>query len=208
MSTLKSETALTSQDELRALYPAVSQRAARKVIDRLDGHCRRFIELSPFCVLSTVGSDGGPDLSPRGGEPGFVRVPDEHTAVLADRPGNYRLDNLANAVVRPAVALLFMVPGIEETLRVYGQAEIVTLEPARRLDLGVDNKGRTELRITVTSAFFHCAKAIMRSRLWDVATQVERAVLPTMGEILKDHTGLPGPVESQGDMRRRYQPEL
>jgi uncharacterized protein len=142
------------------------------VIDRLDGHCRRFIELSPFCVLSTVGSDGGPDLSPRGGEPGFVRVPDEHTVVLPDRPGNYRLDNLANAAVRPAVALLFMVPGIEETLRVYGQAEVVTLDHARRLALGVDSKGRTELRITVTRAFFHCAKAIMRSRLWDPATQV------------------------------------
>jgi PPOX class probable FMN-dependent enzyme len=208
MSTLGPGAALTSHDELRALYPAMSDRAARKVIDRLDGHGRRFIELSPFCVLSTVGSDGGPDLSPRGGEPGFVRTPDEHTAVLPDRPGNYRLDNLTNAVVRPAVALLFMVPGIEETLRVYGQAEVVTLEHARRLALGVDNKGRTELRITVTSAFFHCAKAIMRSRLWDAATQVDRDVLPTMGEILKDHTGLLGPVESQDDMRRRYQPDL
>ena len=84
----------------------------------------------------------------------------------------------------------------------------MTLERSRRLALGVDNKGRTELRITVTSAFFHCAKAIMRSRLWDPAMQVERDVLPTMGEILKDHTGLLGPVESQDEMRRRYQPDL
>ncbi len=159
-------------------------------------------------MFSTIGSEGGPDLSPRGGEPGFVRVPDEHTVVLPDRPGNNRLDNLANAVTRPAVALLFMVPGIEETLRVYGQAEIVSLEHARRLALGVDNKGRTELRITVTSAFFHCAKAIMRSRLWETASQVDRGALPTMGEILKDHTGLPGRLESQDDMRRRYQPDL
>jgi PPOX class probable FMN-dependent enzyme len=197
-------TTLTSQDELRAVYPDASFRSSRKVIDHLDTHCRRFIGLSPFCVLSTVGPDGSPDLSPRGGEPGFVQVSDDHTAVLADRPGNYRLDNLANAVTRPSVALLFLVPGIDETLRVYGRASVLTLDDDRRVTLGVDGKGRTELRIAVTRAYFHCAKALMRSRLWDPDAQVDRDVFPTMGELMNDHAHLSTPAETQEEMLDRF----
>jgi PPOX class probable FMN-dependent enzyme len=201
-------TPLTSHDELRGVYPDASFRSSRKVIDHLDTHCRRFIALSPFCVLSTVGPDGSPDLSPRGGEPGFVRVSDEHTAVLPDRPGNYRLDNLTNAVTRPVVALLFLVPGIDETLRVYGRASVITIDDERRVALGIDDKGRTELRIDVTRAYFHCAKALIRARLWDPEARVERDVFPTMGELMNDHARLSTPVETQEEMLDRFATSL
>jgi PPOX class probable FMN-dependent enzyme len=201
-------TPLTSQDELRGVYPDASFRSSRKVIDHLDPHCRRFIGLSPFCVLSTVAADGSPDLSPRGGEPGFVLVADEHTAIIPDRPGNYRLDNLGNAVSRPAVALLFFVPGIDETLRVYGHASVLTLDDERRAALGLDGKGFTELRIDVTRAYFHCAKALIRSRLWDPDAQVQRDVFPTMGELMNDHARLSTPPETQEEMLDRFATSL
>ncbi len=189
-----------SPDGLRQLYPPATVRASRKEIDHLDHHCRRFIGLSPFCVLGTVDADGAPDLSPRGGAPGFVRVLDAHTATLADRPGNYRIDSLTNVVGNPAVTLLFLVPGIDETLRVYGRGSVVARD--------VDAKERTEVRIEVTKAYFHCAKALMRSKLWDPARRVERTTFPTMGELINEHSGLSRPVESQGEMLRRYEPTL
>jgi uncharacterized protein len=208
MGTPETATPLSSRDELRQVYPDASFRSSRKVIDHLDEFCRRFVGLSPFCVLSTVGPDGFPDLSPRGGDPGFVRVIDEHTAVLPDRPGNYRLDNLSNVVERAEVGLLFLVPGIDETLRVYGRARVITLDEARRAELGVDGKGLTELRISVTKAYFHCAKAVMRSGLWDPAGQIERSQFPTMGELMKAHAQLDTPVETQEEMLRRFEPTL
>ncbi len=208
MTTPDAVARLSSSHELREVYPDASYRSQRKEIDHIDEHCRRFIGLSPFCVLSTVGPAGTPDVSPRGGEPGFVRVTDEHTVALADRPGNYRLDNLTNAVERPDVALLFLVPGIDETLRVYGRAEVITLNDRRRATLGVDAKGRSELRIEVRMAFFHCAKALMRSRLWDQDAQVDRDAFPAMGQLMNDHARLSTPVETQGEMLRRYEPTL
>jgi uncharacterized protein len=201
-------TTLSSREDLRSVYPDASFRSSRKVIDHLDRHCRRFIELSPFCVLSTVSADGFPDMSPRGGDPGFIRVIDEHTAILPDRPGNYRLDNLSNVVERPEVALLLLVPGIDETLRMYGRAEVVTLDEARRAELGLDGKGLTEMRITVTKAYFHCAKAVMRSGLWDPDSRIERDQFPTMGELMNDHAQLTTPVEPQEEMLRRFAPTL
>jgi PPOX class probable FMN-dependent enzyme len=201
-------TSLSSPEDLRTVYPDASFRSSRKVIDHLDDHCRRFIGLSPFCVLSTISADGSPDLSPRGGDPGFVLVADEHTAVLPDRPGNYRLDNLGNVVSRPPVALLFLVPGIDETLRVYGRAAVITLDDERRAALGLDDKGRTELRIDVTRAYFHCAKALIRARLWDQDAQVERDVFPTMGQLMNDHARLSTPPETQEEMLRRFATSL
>jgi len=198
---------LTPED-LRSIYPGASERSQRKEIDHMDGYCRRFIALSPFCVLSTVGPGAAPDLTPRGGEPGFVRVTDERTLVLPDRPGNYRLDNITNLVARPSVALLFMVPGIDETLRVYGQGEVVRLDARRRVGLGVDAKTRTALDVKVDRAFFHCAKALMRAQLWDPARRVERSEFPTMGEVISRHSGMAGPAETQAAMVARYQAGL
>ena len=177
---------ITSESELRTVYGEPNERSKQKVLDHLDPHCRRFIALSPFCVLSTAGADGRADVSPRGDAPGFVAVADEHTLLVPDRPGNNQIDSLRNIVAQPRVGLLFLVPGMNETLRVSGTAEIVTdadvLEP-------LSMKGRppvSVLRVTVERAFLHCAKALIRARLWDPAAQVERSNLPTYGQMLAD----------------------
>jgi PPOX class probable FMN-dependent enzyme len=177
------------------------------VVPRLDAHCARFIALSPFCVLSSVDSGAFPDLSPRGGEPGFVRMLDDRTLLLPDRPGNNRLDSLSNLADHPAVALLFFVPGVDELLRVYGTATIL---PAGSF-LDERDTGRpsaTALKISVERAFFHCAKALMRAHLWSEEAKVDRACLPTLGEMLKDQTGEEAPAESQEEMILRYLPEM
>jgi PPOX class probable FMN-dependent enzyme len=205
---LPADAGIATADALRDLYPPATIRSSRKELDHLDRHCVRFVELSPFCVLATVGADGTPDMSPRGGDPGFVRVLDRSTAVLADRPGNYRIDSLTNVVGDPRVSLIFFVPGIDETLRVYGRASVVPIDPAMRAALDIDDKGRTALRIVVTRAYFHCAKAVMRSRLWDREAQVDRGCFPTMGELMNEHARLSTPVESQEEMLRRYEPTL
>ncbi len=177
---------ITSESELRTVYGEPSERSQQKVLDRLDRHCRRFIALSPFCVLSTAGADGRAEVSPRGDVPGFVAVADERTLLIPDRPGNNRTDSLRNVVAQPHVGLLFLVPGMNETLRVSGTAEIVTdpdvLEP-------LSMKGRppvSVLRVTVERAFLHCAKALIRARLWEPSAQVERASFPTYGQMLSD----------------------
>jgi uncharacterized protein len=195
---------------LRALYPAPAERSLRKQLDHLDAHCRRFIALSPFVVVASVapGDDGLPDASPRGGEPGFVKVPDDATLLLPDAPGNNRLDTLANVAATGRVGLLFLVPGIDETLRVNGTA-VVSADPA---DLGTfagtRHPPRTVLRVTVREAYLHCAKAFMRSRLWDAAARVERTTLPTLGQMINDQIGLTTPPETQEAMLARYAKDL
>jgi PPOX class probable FMN-dependent enzyme len=191
---------------LRDLYPAPGTRAVNKVIPRLDAHCMRFIALSPFCVLSTVSPEGWPDLSPRGGAPGFVRALDERTLVLPDRPGNNRLDSLSHLAAAPAVALLFFVPGVDETLRVYGSAAI--LPAGAFVDEAGGRPSTTALRIGVERAFFHCAKALMRAHLWSEEARIDRATFPTLGQILKDQIGGMEQVETQEEMLLRYAQNL
>ena len=162
------------QDVL-AGYRAPSQLVRDKEIDHVDEHCRRFIELSPFATLATADAEGWPDVSPRGGDAGFVKVLDPHRLALPDRPGNNRVDSLRNLTENPRAALLFFVPGIEETLRVFGTAELV---PADALGVDLTEFGRqprSVLVIGVRRAFFQCAKAVMRSGLWDPARQVPRS---------------------------------
>src|SRR5919205_1977601 len=194
------------QDVL-AGYRAPSQLVRDKEIDHIDGHCRRFIELSPFTVLSTADADGWPDVSPRGGDAGFVKVLDPHRLALPDRPGNNRVDSLRNLAANPRAALLFFVPGIEETLRVFGTAELV---PADALGLDLTEFGReprSVLVIGVRRAFFQCAKAVMRSGLWDPARQVPRSAWPPFGEVLKDHCRLATPLD-EATMRAELVTEL
>jgi PPOX class probable FMN-dependent enzyme len=193
---------------LRARYPAPKERALRKQLDRLDRHCRAFIALSPFVVLASHGADGELDASPRGGAPGFVQVPDERTLLVPDSPGNNRLDTLGNIVATGRLGLLFMVPGVDETLRVNGEASL-TDDPA--VLAGFADRGRLPalaIRITVSQAYLHCAKALMRSALWDPASRIDRATLPTMGAMINDQLGDPSPPESQADMLRRYAADL
>ena len=173
-------------ETLRAVYREPNQRAALKVLDHLDVHCRNFIALSPFLVLSTASTQGQTDASPRGDPPGFVAAPDEHTLLIPDRPGNNQIDSLRNLAEQPHVGLLFFVPGMNETLRVKGTAEIVTdaavLEP-----LAVGGKAPlSALRVTVEEAFLHCGRALIRSRLWDPAVRIERSAFPTYGQVLAD----------------------
>ena len=180
--------AITDKAALRAHYGTVHPLAVRKILPRLDQHCRAFIALSPFCVLASSDGAGGVDASPRGDAPGFVAVLDDSTLLLPDRPGNNRVDSYGNIVAHPGVGLLFFVPGINETLRVNGDARVTT--DAERLGkLAAQGKVPVAgLLIAVTEAFFHCGKALMRSHLWDASSQVERSAFPTLGKIMADQT--------------------
>lgn len=181
--------AIADQGALRAHYGAVSPLAERKVLSALDPHARAFIALSPFLVLATADGAGGADASPRGDAPGFVQVLDDVTLLLADRPGNNRVDSYANVLTHPAVGLIFFVPGIDETLRVNGRARVVT-EAA--LLAGAEAEGkqpRAGLVIAIDEVFFHCGKALKRARLWDGARHIERGRFPSLGRIIADQTG-------------------
>ena len=172
-------------DALRGCYPQPLERSLRKSLPKLDPHMRRFISLSPFLCLGTSGAGGG-DVTPRGDSPGFVHVLDDQTLLVPDWPGNNRLDSLTNVVSNPNVGLLFLVPGVNETLRINGVAEITT-EPALVERWTVNGKHpRSAIRIAVREAYLHCAKALMRSRLWGPDYRVERTELPTYAQMLKD----------------------
>ncbi len=197
-----------SPDPVLATYRPPSQLVLDKEIDHLDVHCRAFIGLSPFLTLSTADADGWPEVSPRGGDPGFVRVLDEHRLALPDRPGNNRLDSLRTVAANPRVALLFLVPGVEETLKVFGTAELAGPDA-----LGVDltefgRAPRSVLVVTVQRAYLQCGKAVMRSRLWDPAAQVDRAALPPLGTMLRDHCRLETPLPDDATMRAELALEL
>jgi len=179
-------------EEIRSSYGEPSERAVKKSLDRLDRHCRQFIGLSPFVVLATAGADGRVDCSPRGDPPGFVEVLDDRTVLLPDRPGNNRVDSLGNVLENPQVGLLFMIPGVNETLRLNGRATLTT-DPARLEPLSVKGRApRSGLMVEVEEVFLHCTKALVRSHLWADSSRVDRkAVLPSFGQMLADHVGLP-----------------
>jgi PPOX class probable FMN-dependent enzyme len=185
---------------LRQLHHPPMSRATDKVLRRLDKHCRRIIEASPFCILVTAGPDGL-DVSPKGDPAGFVRVLDDETLLLPDRVGNNRFDGYANILSRPAVGLLFFVPGMNETLRVNGSAKIT--DDIRLLGpCAVSNRvPKVGLLITVEEAFVHCAKALVRSKLWDVDAKIDRATFPSYAEILLDHCE--GLDEAENDRQSR-----
>jgi PPOX class probable FMN-dependent enzyme len=193
-----SRTAPPDGGDVLAAYRDPSQRVLDKVIDRLDEHCTAFIRLAPFATLSTASADGWPEVSPRGGDPGFVRVLDEHRLALPDRQGNNRVDSLRNVAANPRAALMFLVPGIDETLRVYGTTTLVGPE-----SLGIDltDFGRPPLSVLVLHverAYFQCSKSVMRSGLWDAARRVDRSVFPPFSQVLRDHcrdAAIPDEVE-------------
>jgi PPOX class probable FMN-dependent enzyme len=194
---------------LRAVYKQPGDRAVRKQLDHLDVHCRRFIELSPFVVVASSGGDGRSDASPRGGPPGFVKVLDEKRLAFGDSPGNNRLDTLSNITAHPQVGMLFLLPGVNETLRVNGRA-YTTTDATLCAAMSVERKQPASVMVVdVQEAYLHCAKSLMRSNLWDAGTQVERSALPTMNEMIKDQTGsTESQIESQEAMEARYREVL
>lgn len=195
-------------ESLRDCYPQPLERSLRKSLTKLDAHMRRFIGHSPFLCLGTS-ADGGSDVTPRGDSPGFVHVLDDQTLLIPDWPGNNRLDSLTNVVTNANVGLLFLIPGVNETLRVNGVAE-VTMEPALLERWTVNGKHpRSVMRVTVREAYLHCAKALIRSKLWDGDYRVERTELPTYAQMLKDQTVTTQSVEElQASIDESYKTRL
>ena len=197
-----------SSDDLKTIYPAPTARVIAKARPEIDIHARKFIEMSPFCVLATSGSDGSVDASPRGGHPGFIHVEGPHMLLMPDRPGNNRIDSFKNIVEGSGLLqLIFFVPGIDETLRVGGSGTVTTDAALLAAMKEFGKLPRAVLRIDVAEAYFHCGKALMRSKLWSRDTQVEREVFPSISQVIHDQTSL-GEAETQADVEARYKTQL
>jgi PPOX class probable FMN-dependent enzyme len=179
---------ITSASALEALFEPPAAASVAKEIDFIDPHYRALIEASPFCVLATSGP-GGLDASPRGDAPGFVVVEDDTTLLIPERRGNNRIDSLRNIVADPRVALLFLIPGHGETLRVNGRASIVVAPELLARFMVDGKKPKCVLAVKVESAFFQCARAILRSHLWDAASSQRDSKLPSAGTILAALSG-------------------
>ena len=195
--------------ELRAVIGEPIPEIAEKEMPALDRHCRHFISLSPFLCLGTSGDDGRHDVSPRGDPPGFVQVIDDKTLLIPERPGNRRADSMSNILENPSVGIIFFLPGVEETLRVNGRASVE--RDAERLAAMVVNGKvpKLAIRIDIEQVFFHCAKALKRSKLWHPDTPIARTDFPSYGHIVRDQRR---PDEAVGDVEdlieKNYREEL
>ena len=196
-------------DRLREIYRQPKELAARKVMTKFEEHSRRFIELSPFLVISTTGSDGIGDVSPRGDAPGFVTVMDDNrTIAIPDRRGNNRIDTLTNIVTNPSVGTIFFIPGVAEVMRVNGDASIHD-DPNLCAEFEVKGKQpATVILVEAREIFLHCAKAIMRSGLWKQEVQVERTVMPTIAQMISDQIGRDRPLQTHREVEEAYRKEL
>lgn len=200
---------ITSEAQLRALYPMPAERALLKQQVDLDRHCLRFIALSPLCVVATGGAAGSlMDASPRGGAPGFVKAPDARTLLIPDAGGNNRLDSLCNLLHDPRIGLLFLVPGVNETLRVNGKAFLRDEPHYTALFAGPNFHPKLVIEVQVQEAYLHCAKALMRSRAWQPEAQVARTVLPSMNQMIHAQIGMGVPTETQEQMEQRYRAQI
>lgn len=171
---------------LRAKMGEVGELAAGKTLKRIDKYARTYIERSPFLCIGTADENGNADVSPRGDPPGFVRVVDDRTLIIPDRPGNNRVDTMANIIANPKVGILFIIPGIDDTLRVNGRAEIID-DPAELASAAVNGRPPgIGIRVHVDEVFFHCAKAFRRSKLWDPAARQDRSFLPGLAHIVME----------------------
>ncbi|QNQ11897.1 pyridoxamine 5'-phosphate oxidase family protein [Sphingomonas alpina] len=189
-----------SEQQLRDLYGAPDTLALRKVLDHLDVHCRNFISASPFFMLATHDRDGHSDASPRGDQPGFVEILDDRHLLLPDKPGNNRIDSLINVFHSPSIGMLFLIPGVRETLRINGEARI-TCDPSLLLKHEEGGKvPKTGLVIEVREAFLHCARSVMRAKIWVPETWPDRKVVPSAGRIWSDHIALSSAAE-QGEVQ-------
>jgi PPOX class probable FMN-dependent enzyme len=194
------ESAACSTD-LRGLYGEPSQLARLKQLDRLDKHCRTFIAHAPFLVIASAGADGGLDASPRGDAPGFVTVEDDRSLLVPDRPGNNRIDTLSNLQTNPEVGLLFLIPGIDETLRVNGRAELVTDPTILAAMTAQGKQPKSALRVRVREAFLHCGKALKRARLWSDDHKPATGAIPSLGRMIVEQVNPPGVSVEEAERR-------
>ena len=195
-------------EQLRELYSFPKGRAVDKQLSQLEKHSINFINHSPLVVISTFGNNGGVDVSPKGGTAGFVKVLNDKEILIPDSKGNNRIDGLVNIVETGQIGTLFFIPGVDETLRINGQASI-TADPELLASFREDrNPPKTGIKIHIQEVFLHCAKAFMRSKLWSVDTQINRKDFPTIGQMINDQLGVVEKPESQQSMVQRYQADL
>jgi len=197
---------LCSVEELRPPYRSPSALVQAKQIDRLDRHCCDFIARAPIVMIGSSHPERGCDVSPRGDAPGFVRVLDPHHLAIPDRPGNNRLDTMENLLARPQIGLLFMIPGVDEILRVNGTARLSRSDWLLQ-SMSVDGRApRLAIVVTVSEAFLHCTKALRRSRLWQDDYRIDRGELPTLGQMLVDQARPAG--LTVGDVEARLEADV
>lgn len=196
--------------DIDGIYRAPGQVVLDKVLDHVEKHGRSFIALSPFCVVSSAGPDGGIDVSPRGGEPGFVHISEDgKTVFLPDRPGNNRLDTIRNLLAGPGrIGMMFMIPGFDDVFRVNGRASASDDADllARFVEFG--KTPRLVISIAVEEAFFHCPKAIMRAKLWEPEAQIDRTALPSGAEMVMDQLQLGKPKVTNEAIIESYKTQL
>jgi PPOX class probable FMN-dependent enzyme len=210
MTQLKPEFLVKDEEDLRSLFPATHPLAVKKCQDHLDKHAMDFVARSPFLCIGTQSPDGLADVSPRGDPCGFVKILDNKTLLIPDRPGNNRLDTQVNILANPVVGLLFMVPGFDDTMRVNGRAKI-THDPELLALMAVqDRMPMVAIVVTVEEVFIHCAKAFRRSKLWDPSQLQNRSEMPSLPKIILDQTsGAPDDPEKMkeidADLEDEYQ---
>jgi hypothetical protein len=203
-------TPITSEAELREIFDEPSGLAVEKVTDHIDEQSARVLRASPFFLLATSSVSGECDVSPRGDPPGSVLILDEHTFAFGDRKGNRRLDSMLNIVAQPKVGLLFLVPGMNETIRVNGTATIVRDPPYGDLLTVKGHRPEIAIEVRVEQLYMHCAKAFVRSSLWRADSWPERRELPTGGQLIRAASGASTPVEAldkaldEGTRTRQY----
>jgi uncharacterized protein len=195
--------------DIKEIYGEPMERAVKKQLPRLEKHSRAFIALSPFIVMATCDADGRCDASPKGDAPGFVHVIDDETLLIPDRLGNNRVDSISNILQHPRIGLIFMVPGIRETLRVNGRAQI-TVDPELLGPTAVNGKlPRSGILVDADEVYFHCGKALIRSDLWNPAKQIARKDFPSLGVIIADQIGHQvEPVEAERATEESYRTRL
>lgn len=202
---VKPEFVISDEQSLRRLFQAQTPLAVHKGQSVLDRHAQAFIRRSPFLCIGTQNSNGKADVSPRGDPPGFVKILDQHTLAIPDRPGNNRLDSLDNILSNPSVGLLFIVPGFDDTLRVNGTASLVTDPELLRGMQVKDRMPKLAIVVSVREVFMHCAKAFRRSQLWNPDLFQKRVEMPSLSKIILDQTtGAP----SDDDEMRKIDDEL
>lgn len=207
---LKSMNYVTSQEELRQMLGSPSVRGQNKVIATIDEHCRNYISKSPFLVISTSDADGNCDSSPRGDAPGFVYVLDDQHLIIPDRPGNKRVDSMFNILSNPKIGLLFIIPGMGETLRINGEAAIMKDEDILK-SMAVNGKSpQLGILVKVNQCYMHCAKAFKRSGLWDPESWSGKEDLPSAAKILAAHVNMPEMTEERivADLEEGYKNRL